>query len=254
MNKLNIDAAATSHRLRDRTKIPINSRYSDDNYDPKHKFRFSKIFKNLSKNQSDADNSSSSAEFYGFEEGEAIKLDRPSLPGLLPTPIVKNVREHSAFLAPDAVVSQIKIEKRDVEEEEDEEDQKTYKDEGLVSNISSVPKLACPRRPDDMAKPRTVAEKRILLQKKNDIRYLMIDNESKIFNELAKRTSNSNAKVDFSRMKVIQEQNIPFTRDTWTALSWLRTEKGKYYFQLFRIDNEVVKIGGCRGNHSKKYC
>ncbi|XP_053684997.1 uncharacterized protein LOC128734710 [Sabethes cyaneus] len=232
-------------RLRDRSKIAYKPRYVDDD-EPK-KIRPSKIFDKIHKSlnlELDNTNSNSSTEFYGFDEGEVVKLDKPSVPGLLPTPIVKKSRPDAPFLAHGTSFEDIKIENRD----------DLFREEGLISFGSLPPRLKCPRRPDDMVRPRTVAQKRILLQKKNDVRYLMIDNESKIFHELEKRSKNIDAELDFERMLELQNQNIPFTRDTWRALAWLRTEKGKYFFQTLRVDNHSIKLSGCKGNHiSKRY-
>ncbi|XP_055625488.1 uncharacterized protein LOC129768095 [Toxorhynchites rutilus septentrionalis] len=231
-------------RLRDRRKIALKPRYVDEEDEEPKKWRPSRIFDKIHKKLNiDLDcNSNSSTEFYGFDEGEVIKLDKPTVPGLLPTPIVKKSRPNAPFLAHDTTFEDIKIENRD----------DLFREEGLISFGSLPPRLECPRRPDDMVRPRTVAQKRILLQKKNDVRYLMIDNESKIFNELEKRSKNIDVDLDFDRMKELQDQNIPFTRDTWRALAWLRTEKGKYFFQTMKIDNHSIKLSGCEGNHASK--
>uniref|UniRef100_A0A8D8FMQ0 (northern house mosquito) hypothetical protein n=1 Tax=Culex pipiens TaxID=7175 RepID=A0A8D8FMQ0_CULPI len=230
-------------RLRDRRKIPA-PRYVEEDEEPK-KIRPSKIFDKIHKKlniELENPNSSSSTEFYGFDEGEAIKLDKPSVPGLLPTPILKRSRPNAPFLEHGTSFEDIKIENRD----------DLFREEGLISLGSLPPRLECPKRPDDMIRPRTVAQKRILLQKKNDVRYLMIDNESKIFYELEKRSKNIDAELDFDRMEELQDQNIPFTRDTWRALAWMRTVKGRYFFQTLKLDNHAIKLNGCKGNHPTK--
>ncbi|XP_055531963.1 uncharacterized protein LOC129722520 isoform X2 [Wyeomyia smithii] len=243
LNQSAEDEESMIGRLRDRSKIATKPRYVDED-EPK-KIRPSKIFDKIHKSlnlELDNTNSNSSSEFYGFDEGEVVKLDKPSVPGLLPTPIVKKSRPNAPFLAHGTSFEDIKIENRD----------DLFREEGLISFGSLPPRLKCPRRPDDMVRPRTVAQKRILLQKKNDVRYLMIDNESKIFHELEKRSKNIDAELDFERMLELQNQNIPFTRDTWRALAWLRTEKGKYFFQSLRVDNHSIKLSGCKGNHASK--
>ncbi|KXJ70679.1 hypothetical protein RP20_CCG022785 [Aedes albopictus] len=240
-----IENDATNARLRDRRKLASKPRYAEEDEDEPKKKRPSKVFDKIHKQlnmDAENSNSNSSTEFYGFDEGEAIKLDKPTVPGLLPTPIVKKCRPNAPFLAPGTIAEDIKIENRD----------DLFREEGMVSFGSLPPRLECPRRPDDMVRPRTVAQKRILLQKKNDVRYLMIDNESKIFNEIEKRSKNIDVELDQEHMEELQEQNIPFTRDTWKALSWLRTEKGKYFFQTLRVDNHYIKLAGCRGNHAAK--
>lgn len=232
------------HRLRDRSKIASKPRYVEEEEAPK-RVRPSKIFDKIHKKlnlELENTNSNSSTEFYGFDEGEVVKLDKPTVPGLLPTPIVKKSRPNAAFLAHDSSFEDIKIENKD----------DLFREEGLMSFGSLPPRLECPQRPTDMERPRTVAQKRILLQKKNDVRYLMIDNESKIFHEIEKRSKNTDAELDFDRIQELQDQNIPFTRDTWRALAWLKTEKGKYFFQSLKVDNTLAKLTGCKGSHTTK--
>uniref|UniRef100_A0AAG5DJ06 MGA conserved domain-containing protein n=1 Tax=Anopheles atroparvus TaxID=41427 RepID=A0AAG5DJ06_ANOAO len=232
--------------LRDRNKIAARPRYIETPEEPR-KLRVSKVFGQLHKSLNidlECTNSNSSTEFYGFDEGEVVKLDKPSLPGLLPTPIVKKSQPYAPFLSYGSTIGATDDAGTVPETRSD-----LFREEGLISFGSLPPRLECPQRPNDMVRPRTVAQKRILLQKENDVRYLMIDNESKIFHFLDKRSKNIDAALDFQRMKELQDQPIPFTRDTWRALSWLRTEKGRYYFQTLNIDNRTVKLTGCQGNH-----
>ncbi|XP_053677920.1 uncharacterized protein LOC128728321 [Anopheles nili] len=237
--------ASARRSLRDRTKIAARARYIETPEEPR-KMRVSKVFGKLHKTLNidlDCANSNSSTEFYGFDEGEVVKLDKPSLPGLLPTPIVKKSQPYAPFLA---YGTSIDNEDASVGTETRSD---LFREEGLIAFGSLPPRLECPQRPNDMVRPRTVAQKRILVQKENDVRYLIIDNESKIFQFLEKRSKNIDAELDFCRMKELQDQQIPFTRDTWRALAWLRTEKGRYYFQSVTVDNRTIKLTGCKGNH-----
>ncbi|XP_058125665.1 uncharacterized protein LOC131266969 [Anopheles coustani] len=237
---------STRRLLRDRKKIAARPRYIEIPEEPR-RVRVSKVFGQLHKTLNidlECTNSNSSTEFYGFDEGEVVKLDKPSLPGLLPTPIVKKTQPFAPFLSYGTTINATDDAGASSETRSD-----LFHEEGLISFGSLPPRLSCPQRPNDMVRPRTVAQKRILLQKENDVRYHMIDNESKIFHFLEKRTKNIDVALDFQRMKELQDQPIPFTRDTWRALSWLRTEKGRYYFQTFHIDNRTVKLAGCQGNH-----
>ncbi|XP_052873281.1 uncharacterized protein LOC128278592 [Anopheles cruzii] len=254
--------------LRDRTKIAARPRYIEIPEEPR-RVRVSKVFGKLHKtinlDELDSTNSNSSTEFYGFDEGEVVKLDKPSLPGLLPTPIVKKSQPFAPFLAygtsitdalsgcDDGASTSITSSKSSVSDGTGTGNgNELFREEGLIAFGSLPPRLECPRRPTDMVRPRTVAQKRILLQKENDVRYLIIDNESKIFHFLEKRSKNIDAELDFCRMKQLQDQQIPFTRDTWRALAWLRTQKGLYYFQTHTIDGRTVKLTGCAGNHASK--
>uniref|UniRef100_A0A182V2R0 MGA conserved domain-containing protein n=1 Tax=Anopheles merus TaxID=30066 RepID=A0A182V2R0_ANOME len=243
-----LDGSEGRRSLRDRTKIAARPRYIEIPEEPR-KMRVSKVFGKLHKTLNldlDCANSNSSTEFYGFDEGEIVKLDKPSLPGLLPTPIVKKSQPFAPFLAYGSSMDADSVETGEKTRSD------LFREEGLISFGSLPPRLECPQRPNDMVRPRTVAQKRILVQRENDVRYLMIDNESKIFQFLKKRSKNIDAALDFYRMKELQDQQIPFTRDTWRALSWLRTEKGRYYFQTITIDNRTIKLSGCRGNHRYK--
>uniref|UniRef100_A0A182NPA4 MGA conserved domain-containing protein n=1 Tax=Anopheles dirus TaxID=7168 RepID=A0A182NPA4_9DIPT len=232
--------------LRDRTKIAARPRYIEIPEEPR-KMRVSKVFGKLHKTLNidlDCANSNSSTEFYGFDEGEVVKLDKPSLPGLLPTPIVKKSQPYAPFLTYGTSIG-TELPMTGAETRSD-----LFREEGLISFGSMPPRLECPQRPNDMVRPRTVAQKRILVQRENDVRYLMIDNESKIYQFIEKR--GKNIALDFCRMRELQDQQIPFTRDSWRALSWLRTENGRYYFQTITIDSRTVKLTGCKGNHRFK--
>ncbi|XP_035892606.1 uncharacterized protein LOC118503447 isoform X2 [Anopheles stephensi] len=246
-----MDGADGRRSLRDRTKIAARARYSEIPEEPR-KARVSKVFGKLHKTlniEFDCTNSNSSTEFYGFDDGEMVKLDKPSLPGLLPTPIVKKPQPFAPFLTYGSCMEAQQAKS----ENETEKRSDLFREEGLISFGSVPPRLECPQRPTDMVRPRTVAQKRILVQRENDIRYVMIDNESKIFQFLKKRSRNIDAALDFCRMKELQDQQIPFTRSTWRALAWLRSEKGRYFFQKMTIDNRTIKLSGCRGNHRLQY-
>uniref|UniRef100_A0A182WE80 MGA conserved domain-containing protein n=1 Tax=Anopheles minimus TaxID=112268 RepID=A0A182WE80_9DIPT len=242
---IGMDTLDGRRSLRDRTKIAARPRYSEIPEEPR-KMRVSKVFGKLHKTLNidlDCTNSNSSTEFYGFDEGEVVKLDKPSLPGLLPTPIVKKSQPFAPFLAYGS----------SIEAEQNQSDTETrsdlFREEGLISFGSVPPRLECPQRPNDMIRPRTVAEKRILVSAQKDIRYVMIDNESKIFHFIKKRSMNFDASLDYCRMKELQDQRIPFTYGTWRALSWLRTEKGNYYLRTINIDNRMIRLTACLGNH-----
>lgn len=241
--------------LRDRTKIAARPRYIEIPEEPR-RVRVSKVFGKLHKSLNldlDSTNSNSSTEFYGFDEGEVVKLDKPSLPGLLPTPIVKKSQPYAPFLAYGTSISDKEEDSRGASPSSTVTIRSDLlRENGLLSYGSHPPRLQCPLRPSDMIRPRTVAQKRILLEHLNDVRYPMIDNESKIYRFLKMKTKNQDEQLDFGRMKELQDQPIPFTRGTWRALSWLRTEKDRYNFQAICIDGRWTNLTGCRGNHPNK--
>lgn len=160
---------------------------------------------------------SSKNDFLGFKEVEA-QFERPNIPGMLPTPVVrqsKNVK--SAFVS----------EELDIFMKENALDNKAYTtaplkkrhDEALMYAEAEPPSLLCPQLPSDVEKPRTVAEKRQLLEQKADIKYLMIENESTVYRELRKRAKTGPV-PNYTLIRNIQQMNIPFTRDCWRAACW----------------------------------
>ncbi len=165
-----------------------------------------------------SDHSTSSKNgFLGFQEAEA-KFERPNIPGMLPTPVVKRSRGvKSAFIS----------EELDNFMKENALDNSAYTtaplkkrhDEALMYAEAEPPSLLCPQLPSDVEKPRTVAEKRQLLEQKADIKYLMIENESTVYRELRKRAKTGPV-PNYTLIRDIQDMNIPFTRDCWRATCW----------------------------------
>lgn len=160
---------------------------------------------------------SSKNDFLGFKEVEA-QFERPNIPGMLPTPVVKKSNGvKSAFVS----------EELDNFMKENALDNSSYKtaplkkrhDEAMMYAEAEPPSLLCPQLPSDVEKPRTVAEKRQLLERKADIRYLMIENESTVYRELRKR-SKTGPVPNYTLIRNIQQMNIPFTRDCWRATCW----------------------------------
>lgn len=160
---------------------------------------------------------STSDDFLGFQEIDTI-FERPNVPGMLPTPVVKKSNGvKSAFVS----------EELDNFMKENALDNSSYKtaplkkrhDEALMYAEAEPPSLLCPQLPSDVEKPRTVAEKRQLLERKADIKYLMIENESTVYRELRKR-SKSGPVPNYTLIRNIQQMNIPFSRDCWRATCW----------------------------------
>lgn len=98
--------------------------------------------------------------------------------------------------------------------------------------------------------------KRVLLEDNEDIRYHMLKNESTIFSHLSKRQKmmqeeEVSSLLHFEQMTSIQKKNIPFTRDAWKALAWLRTERFKHFCHNGEWKKSSFKIIGSKGNHIK---
>lgn len=189
------------------------------------------------------------SKFFGFDENE--------IPGLLATPRIRS-NLASAFVDREAAKElDIKVEaptKRDVDDREHE---------GLVCIGSKPPTLAKPKRLLDIVKPRTVAEKRQLMQKKKGLKFLMMENEARIFVELAKVQNKDedylltcgSREINYQMLNALQHESVPYRRDAWRALSWLKTEKNRFYYKVAYVDGVKCNLLGSKGNFDgkKKY-
>lgn len=197
--------------------------------------------------------SSSNNDFFGFNEGETV-FERPNIPGLLATPIVlKSSGLHSAFISES--LDNFMTENALDNSANIALPAKKTQDEAMMCAEAKPPILMCPQLPIHMEKPRTVAEKRLLLEKETDIKYLMIENEATVYRELRRRTRalSPATKLNPNLISNIQKNRIPFTRDCWRATCWLCTENGKFYYQTFRTkENKHIKIFSGRGNNVRK--
>lgn len=180
---------------------------------------------------------------------EGISFTKPQFPNQLSTPIVTSSRVNSAFLTADTeqeYLNSIQSAQRKRSMASNSEDDSQMKAKSVP------PKLKAPERPGNMEKPRTVAEKKILMIKKiNDIRYRMVEQESKIFHQTQKKTSKN--EINYALLDCLLVQNTPIKKDPWRALTWLRTTEGSYIYKMLRIDGKEYKLNGSVGNHSEKY-
>lgn len=211
---------------------------------------------------------SADSEFHGFQAIDAER--RPVL--LLPTPILpahlSQNTPNSAFISEelDNFMIENSLETAVPPPPPPTVKRRRHIDEAMMSTEATPPELAYHEHPDTVEKPRTLAEKRLLLERTVDFKYYMIENESTIYREIRKRarfavaaataTSPSSVKpatVNAELIRNIQEQNVPFTRDCWRASSWLNTQNGRFYFQTFRTETgDMVKILSGRGNNKNK--
>lgn len=184
--------------------------------------------------------------FFGFEEQE--------IPGLLPTPLVESTLT-SAFVDREAAEELgIKVEAPSP----NPIDKKDH--EGLVCMGSKPPILAKPKRLTNVDKPRTVAEKRQLMRKKKGLKFLMMENEARIYCELAKIKNNDedylltcgSKEINFQMLNSLQHEQVPFRRDAWRALSWLKTEKNRFYYKVVYVDGVKCNLLGSKGNFDGK--
>lgn len=184
--------------------------------------------------------------FLGFDEAE--------VPGLLPTPRVNNSLTSAFIDREEAKELAIKVEASSPQVIN------TKEHEGLVCIGSKPPILAKPKKLIDVHKPRTVAEKRQLMKKRKGLKFLMMENEARIYCELAKIKNNDedylltcgSKEINFQMLNSLQHEQVPFRRDAWRALSWLKTEKNRFYYKVVYVDGVKCNLLGSKGNFDGK--
>lgn len=170
---------------------------------------------------------------------------------LLPTPRVEKSNKDSVFVSEklDAFLKENALE--NVGNVEIKIAPKIAFDEALMTDDAEPPSLSIPERPVDMQRPRTLAEKRLILQRQKDVLYQMIEHESSVYHELKKRVKFGSAYSN-AALKSIQEVDIPFTRDCWRATSWINTKTNRFFYRTIHCDQELIKLPGDRGNNENK--
>lgn len=178
-----------------------------------------------------------------------VEIDLPVLynqssnPNQLATPIVNNQNsETSAFVN---------------NEEEYQQTVANHKNKKAISidhkpsaeEKSAPPSMQAPHMPSDMTKPRTVAERRQLVSG-NSLKYLMVEQESKIFKQVQRKEQG--LEIHFNYVDALMNEDIPIKTGPWKVLTWLRTRPQNYIQQSCRVDGEIFKLKGSRGNHRIK--
>lgn len=207
------------------------------------------LYASIDSNQDDSNQSATSVsmEFLGFD----ISNKNVDVSALLPTPKVTAPNNKAAFVSEflDIFMKENLLEKSN--------DHITYTpkrsipDEALMTTDAQPPNLSIPARPNDMQRPRTLAEKRMILQQQNDIGILIIENESTVYHELKKRIRQGN-EYNRNLVRSIQDASIPFTRDCWRAACWLATPNDRFFYRYIRYDGEMIRLTGSRGDNLKK--
>lgn len=191
--------------------------------------------------------SSSNAEFLGFE----TTFKNGALSGLLPTPRVpKSSNKQAVFVSEDLDSFMKENSLENVANVTVPVAKKMKPDEALLTIDAAPPSLTI-QRPLNMTRPRTLAQKRQMLQRQTDLKSVMFENESSIYHELRKRVKYGST-YDNSRLRNIQNIDVPFTRDCWRAASWLNTDNNKFYYQTVKYNDSEVKILSGRGNNAVK--
>lgn len=205
--------------------------------------------------QEDDDNvstcSSSNADFLGFD----VTNKNIDVSALLPTPRVPKSSKESVFVSDDLDAF---MKENSLENVANVEFVVAAKmgdvDEGLITEDAQPPNLTIPERPVDMQRPRTLAEKRLILQRQQDVHYQMIEHESTVYHELKKRVRLGSA-YNNQLLRSIQDAEIPFTRDCWRATCWINTDNNYFFYRTIACGDNELKLAGGRGNNkSKLYC
>lgn len=127
-------------------------------------------------------------------------------------------------------------------------------DEALITDSAKPPALTIPERPVDMQRPRTLAQKRQILQRQQDVLHQMIEHESSVYHELRKRVRLGSA-YNNEGLRYIQDAELPFTRDCWRATCWINTETNYFFYRTILADGVELKLHGGRGNNAiKSHC
>lgn len=124
-------------------------------------------------------------------------------------------------------------------------------DEALVTSDSEPPAIAIPDRPVSTQRHRTLAQKRMHLQKPGEVNMSIVENESAIFRELKQRIR-TGLNYDPTSIRRVQDVDVPFTRDCWRAVSWMATSNERYFYQTVKYGSEEFKLTGTRGNNAVK--
>lgn len=211
------------------------------------------LYASLDSNDSNQSTTSMSMEFLGFD----ISNKNVDVSALLPTPKVSNTNERAAFVSKDLDIF-MKENSLEICNNENvfvpkhlNPTNHIITDEALMTTDAQPPSLSVPARPIAMQRPRTLAEKRMILQQHNDISILIIENESTVYHELKKR-ERLGIEYDNTLVRSIQNACIPFTRDCWRAACWLSTSNNRFFYRTMIYDGEEIKLTGSRGNNAKK--
>lgn len=186
-----------------------------------------------------------SEDFVGFD-------DSAHQPGMLQTPLVpqscKTLEGNAAFYS-DSLEAYMK--KNNLREDRERLLEPMYQD-GRVTAHSMPPHMDMPAVPDSLQRLRTVADRRHYLQRSKNQKMAIINNEANVYRELQRKQRQR--KVKIAAMQHLQSAGtqMPFTRQGWQAASYVATEHDKYYYQVMRIDGEMVRLPGSQGNNAQR--
>jgi hypothetical protein len=170
-----------------------------------------------------------------------VRYNKPSNPNQMATPIVRNQRLTSVFVNNEEeyqrMVAKHKFRKQIVE------------DRSKMNAKSEPPRMKAPEMPANIQRPRTLADKRILVNSSNT-KFLMVEQESKIFRQVQRHEQKQ--EINYNHLDMMLMQEIPINHGPWKVLTWLRTREERYIQQYVNINGAKYKLNGSRGNHSHK--
>ncbi|XP_064537942.1 uncharacterized protein ocm [Drosophila montana] len=194
-------------------------------------------------------NDDTSEDFVGFDESA-------HQPGMLLTPLVpqncKTIDGNGAFVS-DALEAYMKKNNlRDTNPEDRELLLEPMYQDGRVTAHSMPPYMDMPAVPDSLQRLRTVADRRHYLQRSKNQKMAIINNEANIYRELQRKQRQRKVKIAAMQQLQSFSTQMPFTRQGWQAASYVATETDKYYYQVIRIDGEMVRLPGSQGNNVRR--
>lgn len=169
-----------------------------------------------------------------------------SNPNMLPTPIVENQNSSSAFVNDEDEYNEIIASHNARHYSAD--GYESY-DESRMSPDAQPPDEIDSMVHSDLYRPRTVAEKRRLVDF-NNLDYLVREQESKIFKQIERQKNKLD--INYKMLDQMAYGDVPVKFGAWKVLTWLRTREGRYIQQYLEVDDGILKLPGSRGNHIEK--
>ena len=172
-----------------------------------------------------------------------VRFGKVSNPNQLPTPIVRNQRPVSVFVNSEKEYNEM-VAKHKVRRPS------TYEDKAQKGESSVQPQMKAPVLPTNIQKPRTLAEKRQLVNG-NNTKFLMLEQESKIYRQVQRK--NVKQDLNYALLEAMIVEDVPINRGPWKVLTWLRTREGNFIQRYVNVDGFDYKLCGSRGNHRIKF-
>lgn len=171
-----------------------------------------------------------------------VRYRKSSNPNKLPTPIIRNQKMTSAFVNSEEEYHGA------VAKHKPKQAPKSV-DKNQMGLKSVPPNMKSPDLPN-IPRPRTLAEKRELVNKTNH-QFLMVEQEGKIYRQVQRKKQNM--EINHSLINSMMVESVPVKPGPWKVLTWLRTREGKFIQQYVNCDGTFYKLNGARGNHKNKF-